>query len=448
MKYDKIIIKTELPGPESKRIIAVDEKFVSHSYTRDYGMVARRGEGAFVEDPDGNVFLDFSAGIAVCSTGHCHPEIVETVKKQSEELIHMSGTDFYYETQVRLAEKMSKIVPIENSSDSNPVMSFFGNSGAEAIEAAIKIARNRRRRPRMMAFIGAFHGRTMGALSLNGSKVRHHEGFHPLLPGVVHAPYAYCKRCPYGAKYPGCSLECVDFIKKTLMAKIISPDDISCLVMEAVQGEGGYVVPPVEFVKAMRDLTREHGILLAVDEVQSGMGRTGKMFAIEHFGVKPDIMAIAKGIASGLPLSITCASRDVMNWQPGAHASTFGGNPVACAAANKTIELLENGILANVNAVGAYLRFRLEEMQGRYDFIGDVRGLGLMLAIEIVDNRRDFNPDPALRDKILHAAFAKGLIILGCGPNSVRFAPPLIVTKEHIDMVCGVLESVFASLKK
>ncbi|HOD41897.1 MAG TPA: aminotransferase class III-fold pyridoxal phosphate-dependent enzyme, partial [Candidatus Wallbacteria bacterium] len=223
MKYDKIVIKTELPGPASKKIIGVDEKFVSHSYTRDYPMVARRGAGAFVEDPDGNVFLDFSAGIAVCSTGHCHPEIVEVIKKQTEELIHMSGTDFYYETQVNLSEKMSKIVPIENSSADNPVMSFFGNSGAEAIEAAIKIARNKRRRPRMMAFIGAFHGRTMGALSLNGSKIRHHEYFHPLLPGVVHAPYAYCKRCPYGAKYPGCKLECVEFIKKTLMAKIISP---------------------------------------------------------------------------------------------------------------------------------------------------------------------------------------------------------------------------------
>ncbi|OQA81332.1 MAG: 5-aminovalerate aminotransferase DavT [bacterium ADurb.Bin243] len=448
MKYDKIVIKTELPGPASKKIIGVDEKFVSHSYTRDYPMVARRGAGAFVEDPDGNVFLDFSAGIAVCSTGHCHPEIVEVIKKQTEELIHMSGTDFYYETQVNLSEKMSKIVPIENSSADNPVMSFFGNSGAEAIEAAIKIARNKRRRPRMMAFIGAFHGRTMGALSLNGSKIRHHEYFHPLLPGVVHAPYAYCKRCPYGAKYPGCKLECVEFIKKTLMAKIISPDDISCLIMEAVQGEGGYVVPPVEFVKAMRDLTREHGILLAIDEVQSGMGRTGKMFAIEHFGVKPDIMAIAKGIASGLPLSITCASRDVMNWKPGAHASTFGGNPVACAAANKTIELLENGILADVNAVGEYLKTKLLAMQEKYEFIGDVRGLGLMQAIEIVDNKKDFNPDAELRDKILHAAFAKGLIILGCGPNSVRFAPPLIVTKEHIDMVCGVLESVFNVLKK
>jgi 4-aminobutyrate aminotransferase len=448
MKYDKIIVKTELPGPISKKIIAVDEKFVSHSYTRDYGMVAKRGEGAFIEDPDGNVFLDFSAGIAVCSTGHCHPEIVETIKKQSEELIHMSGTDFFYETQVNLAEKMSKIVPIENAADANPVMSFFGNSGAEAIEAVIKIARNKRRAPRMLAFIGAFHGRTMGALSLNGSKIRHHEHFHPLLPGVVHAPYAYCKRCPYGAKYPGCNLECVDFIKKTLLTKIISPEDISCLIMEAVQGEGGYVVPPVEFVKAIRDLTREHGILLAVDEVQSGMGRTGKMFAIEHFGVKPDIMAIAKGIASGLPLSITCANRDVMNWKPGAHASTFGGNPVACAAANKTIELLEKGLLANVNTVGAYLESKLVEMQAKYEFIGDVRGLGLMLAVEIVDNKKDFNPDCALRDKILHAAFAKGLIILGCGPNSIRFASPLIVTKEHIDMACGVLESVFAGLKK
>ncbi len=448
MKYDKIILKTALPGPVSKQIIGVDEKFVSHSYTRDYAMVARRGEGAFVEDHDGNVFLDFSAGIAVCSTGHCHPEVVEAIKTQAGELIHMSGTDFYYETQVKLAEKMSKIVPLENAGEDNPVMSFFGNSGAEAIEAAIKIARSNTGRSRMLAFIGAFHGRTMGALSLNGSKIRHHEGFHPLLPGVVHAPYAYCKRCPYGAKYPGCNLECFDFIKKTLAAKIVSPQDIACVVMEAVQGEGGYVVPPVEFVKAMRDFTREHGVLFVVDEVQSGMGRTGKMFAIEHFGVKPDIIAIAKGIASGLPLSITCAVKKIMNWKPGSHASTFGGNPVACAAANKTIELLEKEIIKNVNDTGAYLKTKLEAMMDKYDFIGDVRGLGLMLAVEIVDNKKDFNPDAALRDKILHAAFEKGFIILGCGPNSIRFAPPLIANKSHVDMACGVLESVFAAVKK
>ncbi len=448
MKYERIVLKTEIPGPISKKIIEIDQKYVSQSYTRDYGMVAKRGEGAFVEDPDGNVFLDFSAGIAVCSTGHCHPEVVDVIQKQSQELIHMSGTDFYYEPQVRLAEKMSKIVPIENSSDDNPVMSFFGNSGAEAVEAVIKMARSHTRRPRMLAFMGAFHVRTMGALSLNGSKIRHHQNYHPLIPGVVHAPYAYCKRCPYGAHYPGCKLECVDFIKKTLITKIISPQDTACVVMEALQGEGGYVVPPVEFVKAMRDFTREHGILLAIDEVQSGMGRTGKMFAIEHFGVKPDIVAIAKGVASGLPLSITCANRAVMDWKPGAHASTFGGNPIACAAANKTIELLENGVIQNVNTVGAYLKARLEAMQDKYEFIGDVRGLGLMLAIEIVDNKKDFNPDAALRDRILHAAFAKGLIILGCGPNSIRFAPPLLVTKAHIDMVCEVLESVFESLKK
>jgi len=446
MKYDKIIIKTELPGPCAKKLIAIDEKFVSHSYTRDYGMVAKRGEGPFVEDVDGNVFLDFSAGIAVCSTGHCHPRIVNVIQKQAAELIHMSGTDFYYEPQLRLAEKMSQITPIDKASDSNPVMSFFGNSGAEAIEAAIKMARNKRRRPRMMAFIGAFHGRTLGALSLNGSKIRHHEYFHPLVPGVVHAPYAYCKRCPYGANYPGCNLECVDFIKKTLFTKIISPDDISAIIFEAVQGEGGYVVPPVEFVKAMRDLTREHEILLIVDEVQSGMGRTGKMFAIEHFGVKPDIIATAKGIASGMPLSVTCATREVMNWKPGSHASTFGGNPIACAAAVETIDILEKELIANAAKIGEHIKTRLVAMQEKYQFIGDVRGLGLMLAIEIVDNKKSFNPDAALRDKILHMAFAKGLIILGCGPNSLRFAPPLVITREHADMMCDVLESIFKSI--
>ncbi len=442
MKYSKIIIKTELPGPNAKKIIDTDRRYVSHSYTRDYGMVAKSGEGAFVEDVDGNVFLDFSSGIAVCSTGHCHPRIVEVIKKQAENLIHMSGTDFYYEPQVKLAEEMSKIVPIEGN-----VMSFFGNSGAEAIEAALKIARNKRRRPRMMAFIGAFHGRTMGSLSLNGSKIRHHENFHPLLPGIVHTPYAYCKRCQFGAHYPGCNLECIDFIKNTLFTKIVSPEDLSCIFMEAVQGEGGYVVPPVEFVHEMRKLTKEHGILLVVDEVQSGMGRTGKMFAIEHFGVKPDIMAIAKGIASGLPLSITCANDEVMNWKPGAHASTFGGNPVACAAAVETISLLKSEILENVKSVGAYLKGKLEEIGAKYEFIGDVRGLGLMLAMEIVDTKKAFNPNPDLRDKIIHMAFERGLIILGCGPNTLRFAPPLIITKNHADMLCKVMIDIFEKVK-
>lgn len=443
MKFKSISIKTELPGPNAKKLIEQDFQYVSHSYTRDYPMVAKCGEGAFVEDVDGNVFLDFSSGIAVCSTGHCHPKVVDAVKKQSETLIHMSGTDFYYEPQIDLAREMSKIVPIEGK-----VMSFFGNSGAEAVEAAIKIARNKRRRPRMMAFIGAFHGRTMGALSLNGSKVRHHENFHPLLPGVVHASYAYCKRCPYGAKYPGCNLECVEFIKKTLFTKVVSPEDLSCVVMEAVQGEGGYVVPPAEFIREMRKLTKEHGIVMVIDEVQSGMGRTGKMFAIEHFDVKPDVIAIAKGIASGLPLSITCANAETMDWKPGAHASTFGGNPVACAAALATIDLLKKEVLANVNTVGAYLKSRLEAIGEKYDFIGDVRGLGLMLGMEVVDGKKSFNPDAALRDKIIHKAFEKGLLILGCGPNTLRFAPPLTITREHVDMTCDVLVKVFDSVKK
>lgn len=442
MKYSKISIKTELPGPNARKLIDIDRRYVSHSYTRDYGMVAKSGEGPFIEDVDGNVFLDFSSGIAVCSTGHCHPRIVDAIKRQAETLIHMSGTDFYYEPQLRLAEELSKIVPVEGEA-----MTFFGNSGAEAIEAAIKIARNRRKKPRMLAFIGAFHGRTMGALSLNGSKIRHHENFHPLLPGVVHAPYAYCKRCPYGAKYPGCNLECVAFIRDTLFAKIVSPEDLSCVVMEAVQGEGGYVVPPVEFMKEMRKLTKEHGIMLIIDEVQSGMGRTGKMFAIEHFGVEPDIMAIAKGIASGLPLSATCASYETMNWKPGAHASTFGGNPVACAAALETIALLKSEILENVKTVGSYLKGKLDEIGQKYEFIGDVRGLGLMLGMEVVDSKKSFNPDPEKRDRILHMAFEKGLIILGCGPNTLRFAPPLNITKNHADMLCKVLVDVFEKVK-
>src|SRR5262245_13273679 len=318
-------IKTALPGPKAAALIERDANAVSPSYTRGYPFVMARGEGAWVEDVDGNVFLDCTAGIAVASTGHAHPEVVKAITEQAQRFLHMSGTDFYYEKQVRLAEEVQAISPI-----GGPVKSFFGNSGTEAIEASIKLARHHTGRFNFIAFLGAFHGRTLGSLALTASKAVQRHGFGPMMPGVFHAPYADCYRCPVGLKPDTCAAECLSFIEDQLLVHLVSPDEIAAIVVEPVQGEGGYIIPPTQFHQRLRELTERYGMLLIVDEVQSGMGRTGKMFAIEHFGVKPDVVAIAKGIASGLPLSISAARADVMTWPSGAHANTFGGNPLAC----------------------------------------------------------------------------------------------------------------------
>ncbi len=322
------LIKTALPGPKAAALIARDAKVVSPSYTRGYPLVIDHASGSTVEDVDGNVFLDCAAGIAVNSTGHSHPEVVKAIADQAGRFLHMSGTDFYYELQVRLAEEIAAIVPIEGG-----VKSFFGNSGTEAMEAAIKLARFATGRPNILAFLGGFHGRTMGALALTASKPVQRRGFGPLMAGVYHAPYADCYRCPVGLKPETCAAECLDYIEHQLFVHLLSPDEVAAIVVEPIQGEGGYVVAPDQFLQRLRELTRAQGILLVVDEVQSGMGRTGKMFAIEHAGVEPDVVAIAKGVASGMPLGVTAARADLMTWPPGAHASTFGGNPVSCAAA-------------------------------------------------------------------------------------------------------------------
>ena len=329
-------LKTALPGPKAKAIIDRDAHVVSPSYTRGYPLVMERGYGAMVEDVDGNVFLDCAAGIAVNATGHSHPDVVKAITEQAQKFLHMSGTDFYYEPQVRLAEDLAAIAPIDGGA-----RSFFGNSGTEAIEACIKLARYSTKRDNIIAFLGGFHGRTLGALSLTASKAIQRRGFGPMMPGVYHAPYADCYRCPLGLKTDNCAAECVDFIEDQIFLHLVSPDEVAAMVVEPIQGEGGYVVPPDVFMQRLRELTKTHGILLVADEVQSGMGRSGKMFAIEHTGVRPDMIAIAKGIASGMPLGVAVARADVMTWPPGAHASTFGGNPVSCAAAVATIKLLQ-----------------------------------------------------------------------------------------------------------
>jgi len=421
-------IKTALPGPKAKALIERDAKYVSPSYTRDYPLVIARGEGAVVEDIDGNRFLDCAAGIAVNSTGVSHPVVVRAIVEQAQKFIHMSGTDFYYEPQVRLAEELAGIVPIDGD-----VRSFFGNSGTEATEAAIKLARYHTKRHGIIAFFGAFHGRSMGSLSLTASKAVQRRGFGPFMPGVFHAPYPDSYR--FNGSAEACAEASLAFIRDQIFAHLIPPDEVAAIVVEPIQGEGGYVVPPPGFLQGLRDLATRHGIVLVADEVQSGMGRTGRMFALDHVGVKADVVNIAKGIASGLPLGVTCASAGIMAWPPGAHASTFGGNPVACAAALATIQLLKDQFIANAAAVGSHMMDGLRALQDEHPIVGDVRGRGLMIGVELVRNRQTKERAVDERNAVVQAMFRRGILILGAGKNAIRFAPPLVLTREQADVI-------------
>ncbi|MBI3306283.1 MAG: acetyl ornithine aminotransferase family protein [Candidatus Omnitrophica bacterium] len=436
MKRPKI--RRPLPGPKARKIIQQDRKLLSPSFTRSYPLVAHRGRGVWMEDPDGNVFLDFTAGIAVTSTGHSHPDVVKAIKKQADRFLHMSGTDFYYEAQNRLAKKLAELAPGKFAK-----RVFFTNSGTESVEAAFKLARYKTKRERMISFFGAFHGRTMGSLSLTGSKVKQKENFGSLVPGVTHVGYGYCYRCPYNLVYPECNIDCVNYLEHTLFKKTVPPEEVAAVIMEPIQGEGGYVVPPLGWHQRLRELTRKYGILLIADEVQAGMGRTGKMFAVEHWGLEPDIITCAKGIASGLPLGAMIARADLMDWEPGSHANTFGGNPLACMAALETIRLLEEGLLQNAASVGDYLISGLKELSRRFPLIGDVRGVGLMVGIELVRDRETKEPAVRERDQIIKQAFQKGLLLLGCGESGIRFSPPLIVNKGHVDIAIEILEACF-----
>ena len=435
VRPDLPIINGPLPGPRARAVIERDERVVSPSYTRCYPLVAERGEGALVEDVDGNRFLDFNAGIAVVATGHCHPRVVKAVQEQAARLMHMSGTDFYYEEMVALAEKLAEIAPGDMARRVS-----FGNSGAEAIEGSIKLARWSTKRDKIIAFYGSFHGRTLGALSLTARKAVQRAGFGPLIPGVVHAPYPNCYRCPFGQKPESCAVECVGFIENTLLKTVAPPEETAAIVVEPVQGEGGYIVPPRIFFDELARVASQHGILLIFDEVQSGMGRTGRMWAADHFDAVPDIIAVAKGIASGLPLGATVARADLMTWPPGAHASTFGGNPVACAAALATIALLEEELISNAARRGAYLMDRMREWPHRFAQVGDVRGLGLMIGIELVRDRETREKAPQLRDRVVQMAFERGLLVLGAGDNSLRLCPPLVITREQCAFALETLE--------
>lgn len=433
-------IKTKLPGPKARRLIIEDEKYTSTSYARVYPLVVNQAQGAVVEDVDGNRFLDFTAGIAVCTTGHCHPRIVKAIRTQARKLIHMSGTDFYYQPMTELARKFAEISPGKTKK-----RVFFTNSGAESVEAAFKLARYKTHRLRMIAFLGAFHGRTLGALSLTASKVRQRRSFAPLVPDVTHVPYAYCYRCPYNLEYGSCDIACVEYIENTLFTKSVPPEEVAAIIVEPIQGEGGYIIPPPEFHQRLRQLTKKYGILYIVDEVQTGMGRTGKMFAIEHWNVEPDIICLAKGIASGMPLGIMVAGAKIMTWEKGAHASTFGGNPVSCQAALETIKLLEERLIKNAQRQGTYMLNQLKKMKYQYEIIGDVRGKGLMIAVEIVKNKHTKLQTPKKRDSIIQDCFRKGLLLLGCGESSVRFVPPLIITRKDADIALSIFEE---TLKK
>lgn len=427
-------ILTPLPGPNAAQLIAADEQYTSPSYTRVYPLAVARGAGAVIEDLDGNCFLDFTAGIAVTASGHCHPKVVEAIKAQSECLLHMSGTDFYYGPQRDLSERLAKLAPGVALKKV-----FLANSGTEAIEAAIKLARWHTGRKKIIAFYGAFHGRSLGALSLTASKIAQKRKFGPLLPDVHHVEYPNPYRGPTVE-------ECFRQIEKNLFSRIAAPDEIAAIVVEPIQGEGGYIVPPAEFLPRLAELAKRHGILLVTDEVQSGMGRTGKMFAVEHFGIIPDIICLAKGIASGMPLGAIIASSDIMNWTPGSHASTFGGNPVCCAAALATIDLLQSELMQNASEVGEFFIKELARLANDHAIVGDVRGRGLMIGMELVKNRAEKLPAKVEAQQLIERCFHKGLLLLTCGESTIRFCPPLVITKEQVQSAIKILNEVLTEI--
>ncbi|HXX92418.1 MAG TPA: acetyl ornithine aminotransferase family protein [Planctomycetota bacterium] len=410
-------VRSPLPGPKARKILDRDRKVITPAYTRSYPLVIERGEGAYVIDPDGNRFLDFTAGVAVNALGHAHPEIVKAITAQAREFVHMAGTDFYYGIMASFAEKLCATWP-----GPSKAQCFLANSGTEAIEAAIKLARWTTRRPRMIAFFGCFHGRSMGSLSLTASKAIQRRHFSPLLGEVTHAPFGD-----------------LEFIEKVLFKKTTPPDDVAAIFVEPIQGEGGYNVAPPGFLPGLRALCDKHGILLVVDEVQSGLGRTGKMWAIEHWGVEPDILCCAKPIGGGLPLGAMLARQELHRWPSGAHANTFGGNPLACAAGLRTLELIEAGLIENARAMGDYLAQNLRSLVNEFAQVGPPRGLGLMQAVDIL-KAAGASLDHERRNKVVNAAFERGLLLLGCGEGAIRFLPPLNVKTGHVDAAIAVLE--------
>ena len=434
---------TKVPGPLAQKLVAEDDRLMSPSYTRSYPLVVKRGRGCRVEDVDGNEFIDFAAGIAVNSTGHCHPEVVKAIQDQAAELIHMSGTDFYYEQMTAFADRLSAVAPM-----AGPHRFYYGNSGAEAVECAMKLARYHTKRQNIISFFGAFHGRTMGALSLTGSKPQQKRRFAPFVPGVTHVryPYAYRGRGDGPLDPEAFGLECARYIEEKLFKTTLPPEEVAAIILEPIQGEGGYVVAPDSFLREIRKICDRHGILMIADEVQSGAGRTGRWWAIEHSGVQPDIVCIAKGIASGMPLSVCMSKAEIMDWVPGSHASTFGGNPICIAAALATMDIIERDAMRNAEVVGSAILSRLQGWVEKYPMVGDVRGRGLMIGVELVKDKETRAPIGAIRDRIVDMAFERGLLLLGCGETTIRLCPPLVVNQVEADVALDILEECIASV--
>lgn len=425
----------KLPGPKARAIIERDHSVISPSYPRGYPFVMDHGKGVEVWDVDGNRFLDFAAGIAVCSTGHAHPKVVKAIQEQAEQFIHISS-DFYHPKWVELAEKLDEIAPFQEKA-----VSFMTNSGTESVEAAIKLARYNTGRSEFIGFLGGFHGRTMGAVTFTASKPHYHKGFFPLMNGVIHAPYPD----PYHPllnlrKGEDIGTAVIRYIEEEILGRLLPADDVAGFLIEPIQGEGGYIVPPESFFPALRALCDRHGILLIADEVQAGVGRTGKWWSIEHFGVEPDIICVAKGIASGVPMGAMVARKSVVTWPKGSHGNTYGGNPLACAASLATLDLIENGYLQNAAEVGDYAMRKLGDIAERHPSMGCVRGKGLMIGVEFVKDPETHKGDEKLRDAVVDLAFERGLLLLGCGKSVIRFAPPLSITRAEIDEGLAIFE--------
>jgi 4-aminobutyrate aminotransferase len=427
-------IRTELPGPKARALVERDARVVSPSYPRDYPFVMSHGRGVEAWDVDGNRFLDFAAGIAVCSTGHCHPHVVASIKAAADQFLHISS-DYWHEGQVRLGERIAAIAPMDE-----PVMSFFCQSGTESVEGALKLARYVTGRPRFIGFLGGFHGRTMGSLAFTSSKYTQQKGFFPTMPGVTLVPYPNPYRPIFAGEDQG--LAVLSYIENVLFAGAVPPSEVAAVLVEPIQGEGGYLVPPASFLPGLRQLCDRHGILLIADEVQSGIGRTGRMFACQHWEVSPDILTLAKGLGSGLPIGMVVAKKRIMEqWTRGAHGNTFGGNPLCCAAALATLDLVEGGYVRNAAEVGRYFRRRLRELQARHTVIGEVRGKGLMIGMELVTDADSRTPAKELCQRVVERAFQNGLLLLSCGVSTLRFMPPLVVTREHVSEAITLLET-------
>jgi len=429
-------IRVSPPGPRARKVLARDKRWIATS-TKTSPLVVERASGSTVTDVDGNVYIDFTCGVSVANVGHAHPAVTKAIREQSERFTHFAGTDFYYDVQTRLAERLAAMAP----GDFRKKV-FFSNSGTEAMEATIKLARWSTERPMFLAFLNAFHGRTMGSLSLTASKAVQRARFFPTMPGTVHVPYAYCYRCPYQLTYPACDLYCANVIEDLYMKTVLPPEDLAAIVFEPIQGEGGYVVPPKGWVERIEKIAHDHGALLAADEVQSGMGRTGKMFAVQHTKAAPDIVAMAKALGSGIPIGATIFDERLDFGQKGAHSNTFGGNPVACAAGLATLDILEGDrLLDNATRLGARMRARLDEMKAKYAIMGDNRGVGLMQATEFVEDLKTKAPASKARDAIVQDALKRGLVLLPAGTASVRYIPALNIPDDLLDQGLDILEA-------